>query len=79
MILYCSHMVYKYYSRLGFFPIKQNDEVKDIHNEIFNSIPHLIKNCLHVHCIQYGFFMYKKESILSKREVIPPIPDYRLL
>ena len=23
MVMYCSHMMYKYYSRLGFFPIKK--------------------------------------------------------
>ena len=32
MIMYCSCMVYRYYSRIGFLPIKQNGEGKDIHN-----------------------------------------------
>ena len=42
IVLYCSHMMYQYYSRLGFFPIKHNEEGKYIHNEIFNNIPHFI-------------------------------------
>ena len=43
MVLYCSDMMYTYYYRLGFYPIKNNEEGKNIHNEIFNNIPHFIK------------------------------------
>ena len=43
MVMYCSWMMYKYYSCLGFFPIKHNEEGKENHNEIFNIIPHFIK------------------------------------
>ena len=25
VVMYCSHMMYEYYSHLGFFPIKHND------------------------------------------------------
>ena len=62
-------MMYKYYSSLGFYPIKHNDEGKDIHNEMFNNIQHFIKNPLHVDCIQ------DDKVILHKRELIPNIPD----
>ena len=57
MVLYCSHMMYSYYYRILFTPIKLNEGVKYIHNEIFNNIPHFIKNHLHGDCIQYGFVM----------------------
>ena len=36
LVMYCSEMMYKYYSGLGFLPIKNNEEVKYIHNEEFN-------------------------------------------
>ena len=74
MVLNCSHMIYKCYSRIGFTPIKHNKEKN--HNEIFNIIPQLTKNRLHVDCLQDGFFMYNNKLILSKVEVINPIPDY---
>ena len=48
LVLYCSGVMYQYNSYLGFLPIKHNVEGKTIHNEIFNNIPHFIKNCLHV-------------------------------
>ena len=35
--------MYKYYSFLGFFPTKHNEE-RELHTEIFNNIPHFIKN-----------------------------------
>ena len=66
IVLYCSHFMYKYYSRFGFLPIKHNEKGKYIHNEIFNNIPHFIKNRLHVDCLQDGFVMYKNEVILRK-------------
>ena len=37
-------MMWKYYSHHGFLPFKHNEEGKDIHNEIFNNIPHLIRS-----------------------------------
>ena len=43
LILYSLQMMYKYYFRLGFPPIKHNKEGKDIHNEIFNNIAYLSK------------------------------------
>ena len=61
LVLYCSHMMYKYYSHLGFFPIKHNWEGKYIYNKVFNNIPHFIKNCLRIDSLQYGFVMYKNE------------------
>ena len=76
MVLYYSHMMYKYYYSLGFSPIKHNKEGKDIHNEIFNNILHFIKNRLHVDCIQDSFVMYNNKLILIKREVINPIIYY---
>ena len=32
LVLYCSYMIYKYYSCLGFTPIKYNEKGKKIHN-----------------------------------------------
>ena len=75
MVVYFSGMIYKHYSRLGDFPIKQNEEVKDIHNEIFNNILHFIKNCLHVDCLLDGFVMYNNKVIIIEIEIITPIPD----
>ena len=73
MVLYYSHMMYKYYFRLGFFTIKKKRKEK-IHNEIINNIPQFTRNRLRVHCIQVGFAMYKNKLILHKIEVINPIP-----
>ena len=67
MVLYCSHMMYKYYSRLGFSTRKHNENVKDIHNEIFNNVPHFIKNRVCADCIQEVFFIYKNKVTLCKR------------
>ena len=64
MVLYCSVMMYTYCSYLGFIPIKHNHEGRDIHNEIFNNIPHFIKNLLRINCLQYGFVMYNYKLIL---------------
>ena len=71
-------MMYKYYNCLGFFPIKRNEEEKDIHNGIFNNIPYFIKTRLHVDFLQYIFVMYNDELIIFKTEVIPPIPDFMI-
>ena len=46
MVIYCSDMIYNYYSCLDFPPTKNNTEGKDIHNEIFKNIPHYSKNFL---------------------------------
>ena len=78
MVLYCSGIMYKYYSCLGFLPIKHNQEGKDIHNEIFNNIPHFVKKCLNANCLQYGFVMYNKTVTIFKSEVILPIPVYMI-
>ena len=43
MVMYCTDMMYEYYSNIGFSPIKHNEEGEYIHNEIFNNIPHFIK------------------------------------
>ena len=67
MVLYCSHIMYQYYSRLGFPQIKQIEEGKYIQNEIFNNIPNFIKNRLHVECIQDSFVMYNDKVILRKK------------
>ena len=55
MVLYCSYIMYTYYSCLGFFPSKQNEEGKYIQNKIFNNIPHFIKNRFRVKCLKDGF------------------------
>ena len=78
MVLYYSGMMYKYYSCLGFSPIKLKKEVEDIHNEVFNNIPHFIKNNLHVDCHQDDFFMYRNKVIVWKIEFIPPIIDSKI-
>ena len=75
LVLYCSHTLYKHYSRLIFPPIKYNKERENIHNEVFNKISYFIKNCLHVDCLQDGFVVSNDKVILHKREVITPIPD----
>ena len=54
MVMYCSHIIYKYYYRLRFYPIKHNEEGKDIQNKIFINIPHFIKTRLRVDCLQDG-------------------------
>ena len=77
-VLYYSGMMFKYYSRLGFLPIKRYEEGKYIHNEIFKNIPHFIKKRLHIDCIQDSFVMYKNKEIIRKIEVIPPITDYMI-
>ena len=76
MILYCSGTIYNYCSCLDFSPIKQNEKGKDIHNEIFNNVHHLIKNCLHVDFLQDDFVMYKDKVLIRKIEIIPIIADY---
>ena len=43
MVLYCSHMMYKYYSRILLSSIKQSKEGKYIYNKIFNNIPHIFQ------------------------------------
>ena len=73
MVIYCSVIIYKYYSRLGFLPTKHKQKVKDISNEIFNNITHLIKSCLNVNCLQYGFVMYNDKVLILKQQVITPI------
>ena len=70
--MYCTHMMYKYYSHIGFSLIKHNKEGKDIHNEIFNNIPYFIQKCPQVDFIQDGFVMYKNKVIIFKIEVINP-------
>ena len=42
MVPYFSNRVYKYYSCLGRFKIKHNEEGKCIHNKIFKNMPHFI-------------------------------------
>ena len=75
LVLYCSHIIYKYYYHLWFIPIKYNDEWVYIHNEIFNNIKHFLKICLHFDCLRDGFVMYNHKVIFTKREIIPPVPD----
>ena len=70
-------IVYTYYSHLEFPQFKTMRKGKN-YNEMFNNIPHFIKNHLHVDYLQDGFVMYKNEEILLKKEVIPPIPDYMI-
>ena len=67
LVLYCSGMIYQYYYRLGFFPIKHNEEGGNIHNEIFNDIPYSIKNRLHANCLQDGFVIYNGKLIFHER------------
>ena len=54
-VMYCSVMMYNYYYLLGFYPIKHNEEEKDINNEIFNHMPHFTKTRLCVDCLQDVF------------------------
>ena len=71
-------MMYKYYSHLGFSQSTNNEEGKYIHNEIFNNIPHFIKNCLHVDFLKYDFVMYKDKVIICKGGVIIPITGFMM-
>ena len=65
MLLYCSGMMYKYYSHIVFLSIKNNEEGKDIHERVFNNIPHSIKNIFHVNFNQGGFVMQNSKSFLQ--------------
>ena len=56
VVIYCSSIMYKYYSHLGFLLIKQNEEGNYIHKELFNNITHFIKKFPHVNCIHDDFF-----------------------
>ena len=78
MVMYCSGMIYKYYSHLGFLSINTQQGRENIHHEIFNNIPHFIKNRLHVNFIQDGFVMYENKVIIRKRKTMSPIPDYMI-
>ena len=49
------------------FSIKHNEEGKDIHNEIFNNIPHFTKTRIRVNCLLYGFVMYNDKVLIWKR------------
>ena len=71
--------MYKYHSSLGFLPIKNNEEGKCIHNEIFKNIPHFIKNCLCVNFLQDGFGVYNDRVRIIKIWVVTPITDYMVL
>ena len=51
----------------------KNEDGKDIHNGIFKSIPHFIKNHLRANCLQDGFVMYNDEVLIHRLEVIPRI------
>ena len=64
----------KYYSCLEFTPIKKR-KGQYIHKEALNNIPHFIKNCLCINCLQVGFVMYNDKLIILKREVITDIND----
>ena len=68
--------MYKYYSCLGFLPLKHDEEGKYIHKEEFNNLPHLIKNSLHVNCMHDGFVIYNDYVLIQKWESIEIIPDY---
>ena len=63
MVLYCLHIMYKYYYPIGFSPIKDKEEGKNIHNEIFNKITFFIKNHLHAYFLQYGFVINNNKLI----------------
>ena len=63
---------------VDFYQSTHNEEVKYIHNEIFNNIPHFIKNRLCFDCLQVGFVVYKNKVVIFKREFIPSIPDYMI-
>ena len=58
--------MYKYYPHLGGVLIKQNEEVKDMHNEIFNDIPNFIKNCLRVNFLHGVFVVYNDKVLIRK-------------
>ena len=75
MIMYCSSIMYKYYSYLGFHWLRKNEEGKDTQNGIFNNIPYFIKNRHRVNCNQDCFVMYNDKLLIRKIEVIPPILD----
>ena len=47
----------------------------EIHNEIFNNIPYLVKDRLHVDYLQDGNVMYNDKVIFLKREVLTHIHE----
>ena len=56
MFLYFTHMIYKYYYRLGFSQSNTMRKKKVIKDEIFNNITHFIKNSILKKFLQDGFF-----------------------
>ena len=70
VILYCSAMMYKYYSFLVFILVKHNEKVKYILKEAFNNLQHFIKNIIHVNCIRIGFVRCNYTLLIRKQEVI---------
>ena len=66
MVLYCSHMVYKYYSFIGFPPINTQWGRETIHNEIFNNIPHLSKIICMLIIFKMFFYVQQKSNTSQK-------------
>ena len=67
--------MYKYYSCLRFIPIKYSVEGREFHNKKLKLLPHFIKNCLHVNCLQGVFKMYNDKVLICKRYAITHITD----
>ena len=67
-------MTYKYYSRILFIPIKHIKEGK--YKEVFNNLPHFIKNILHVNCLHNILLVYNDNVLIRKLQAIPPIPYF---
>ena len=73
MVMYCSGMMNKYYSCLGFLSIKHNEDGKEIINEIFNNT--IFHHKIFMSTVFNMVFMYNDRLIILKRKIILPIPD----
>ena len=49
-----------------------------MNEELFNNIPHFIKNRCHLKCLQGYFTMYNDTVLIRIWEVVPPIPYYMI-
>ena len=45
--------------------MKHNEERDDIHERVFNNIPHFVKKILQAKCLNYGFVMNNDNLFIS--------------
>ena len=67
LVIYCSHKMYKYYSRLGFYPINTTRERNKKTQRNIQQYNAFHQKGLHVDCLQDSFVMHNDEVIICKR------------